>query len=218
MRKKLKDKWITKTPVTRLYNLEKPIIGLTGGIATGKSTVTHILKNLGFEILDADLLVKEIYATKEAKNFIAMNFPQSIHENKINFPKLREIFFASPQNKNLIESFIYSKLPEMFKKHSANIKQNFIIYDVPLLFEKKLNLLCDLSICVYVPSDIQINRLIKRDKISHDLAIEILKQQMPIEEKKEKSDFIITNVTEDDFSLLTNQLEDLILNLFEDQK
>lgn len=193
--KKLKNKWITKTPESRLYQIPVPIIGLTGGIATGKSTVADMLHQQGFPIIDADRLVKNVYATDEAVLFVKTHFASAVIDDKIDFKKLRADVFNDPKKQEQIEQFIYSKLPEEFVKayHTFN-DPAFVIYDVPLLFEKKLDQKIDVSVCVYSPRTFQLDRLMKRDQIAEDLANKILDKQMDIEEKKNLSDLYIENV------------------------
>ncbi len=177
----------------RLYCIDKPIIGLTGGIATGKSTVSKILTEKGLQVIDADALVKSIYKTEEAKSFVQKEFPEAWN-NGINFKSLREIVFNYPESKNKIENFIYNRLPEVFKKASKQVKeQNFLIYDVPLLFEKKLDKKVDLTLVVYTPRSIQRSRIVSRDGSSIEEANLIIDQQLDIEEKKKWADFVIDN-------------------------
>ena len=194
----LKSEFILKNPNFRLYNLPIPLIGLTGGISTGKSTVAEILKAQGFQIISADKLVKSIYATKEAYQFVQNNYPQVIENNQINFKKYRELVFSDSRIKSNVEQFIYSKMPKFFNDTLKQIllshpNTKCIIYDVPLLFEKSLDKKVDLSVCVYLPRHDQINRLMLRDNISKELAEKILNEQIDIDLKKSKANAVIDN-------------------------
>lgn len=209
----LKTHLISKTADNRLHGVSKPIIGLTGGIATGKSTVTKELKKNGFEVIDADQLVKSIYQTDEAKEFILSNWPEAIQNNEIIFSKLREIFFRNPTAKEAIEKFIYARLPKVFQNATKDSKQQFIIYDVPLLFEKKLDQLTDLNVVVYSPRELQLKRVMKRDGIDMKLASEILNHQESIEEKKRKADFVINN--SGDEKELAAEVRDFLLQVLD---
>lgn len=213
--KKIKNKLIALTPETRLYQIPVPIIGLTGGIATGKSTVAKILKERNFPIIDADGLVKKIYQKKDVINFIAKEFPVCFIEQKIDFKLLREVAFSSPENIAKIETKIYQYMPEEFKLAFANFNNpSFIIYDVPLLFEKALDQLVDVKVCVYSPKEIQIKRLINRDQCTQELAEKIISKQLDIELKKSKADFVIENTS--DSAFLENQLNHFINSILEE--
>lgn len=191
---KLNEKYIKLSPDNRLYNFNLPVIALTGGIATGKSTVTKLLEGRGLKLIDADQLVKSIYNTEEARAFIRTHYPEAFSHSEILFPKLRELVFSNPEIKKNIESFIYTRLPDAFRKRSSEITgQNFYLYDVPLLFERGLDKLVDLKIVVYAPAGIQLARIMDRDGSKEEIAKKIIDQQMDIEEKKEKADFIINN-------------------------
>lgn len=191
---KIKKKYNKLALEERLYQYDKPIIALTGGIATGKSTVTKLLEKRGLSIIDADLLVKSIYETPQAKEFIQKNYPFAWSDQTIDFKKLRELVFTNSEVKNNIEAFIYQRLPSAFKEATLKVKnQDFYLYDVPLLFERGLDNQVDLTIVVYAPRKVQQARLIDRDGTNQETANKILNQQMDIEEKKEKADFTINN-------------------------
>jgi dephospho-CoA kinase len=192
--KKLKSMFVKLTPEKRLYQLDKPVLAITGGIATGKSSVSEIMTSKGFQVIDADKLVKSIYQTPEAIHYIKNNIPAAYSVGRIDFKILRELFFKSSETKKLIEDFIYPNLKEAFLKETISItNQDFYFYDVPLLFERGLDSQVDLSIVVYTPKETQINRLIERDHCPLPLANAILSEQMDIELKRTKADFIINN-------------------------
>ncbi len=210
---KLKNDYIKLDPKSRLYHSDIPIIGLTGGIATGKSTVAKILKKLGHPIIDADALVKEVYKTEQAISYIKSRYPDVFEKEKINFPKLRKVFFNDSHAQARIEDFIYKLLPTAFELAlDAMPESNYIIYDVPLLFEKQIEKKVDISICVYIPEETQKQRLKERDQINDELIETILKSQMNIEEKKKKADFVIENTKDLDF--LSEQVDRLCEEIF----
>lgn len=210
---KLNKDFISKTKETRLYHCERPIIALTGGIATGKSTASNILKSLQIPIIDADELVKNIYKQQESHDFLNSINPTFIDSasQTINFRKLRIFFFEDSEIKNTIEAFIYKQLPIEFNKAYSRLefnKYDFIIYDIPLLFEKNLQYFFDLNLLLYTSQKIQRDRLIKRDNISTELANKILHQQMDIEVKHKLADFVINN--ESNIETLTHNIDSFI--------
>lgn len=191
---KLKNEFIRLVPDRRLYKLNIPVIGLTGGIASGKSTVSQMLKDKGLAVVDADRLVKEIYALPETQAFIQKEFPEVIQAGTIQFHLLRQRFFSDTRVKATVENFIYQRLPQTFQKAFEKFNQpQILIYDVPLLFERDMQGYFDLTVLVYAPQDRQRERLIKRDQQTPEMADSILNQQMNIEEKKLKADFVIDN-------------------------
>jgi dephospho-CoA kinase len=194
--KEIKKELITKTPLTRLYQLSIPVIGLTGGIASGKSTVSQIIRNKGIKVVDADLLVKKIYKEQDSLEFIKSCCSPAIEENHINFKILREHFFSDPQLKVKIEQFIYQKLPLVFNLEISS-EDKLVFYDVPLLFEKNLQSFFDKTVLIYCSKETQLVRLVNRDHISKQLAEKILNSQIDIEEKKQLADFVIDNSQEE---------------------
>lgn len=191
---KLKDEFIKLTDEQRLYQVKHPVIGLTGGIATGKSTVSRLFAKEGVPVISADALVKTIYEKSKTIEFIKSNWPSSIIKNEIDFSILRKIAFSEDGHREKIEQFIYAQMPEVFMEHYSQFKEpELMVYDVPLLFEKGLAPLVDLSVCVYAPRELQIQRLKDRDGTDLPLANQILESQIDIEDKKEAADIIIDN-------------------------
>lgn len=210
--KRLKEIYKTKNTKSRLHHCPLPIIGLTGGIATGKTTASKILEERGFRVISADQLIKEIYKTTETIEFVKKEFPEVFTYNQIDFRKLREIAFSKRENREKLEKHLYAKLPEQFTQ-SYNTEDQVIIYDVPLLFEKELEKLVDHSLLIYAPRTVQIDRLIKRDKIDKNLANEILENQLDIEKKKELADYSIENTS--NIQALEGALNEWLSILFE---
>ncbi len=213
---KLKSDYITLSSNNRLYGVKKPIIGLTGGIGSGKTTVSKILQTKDIPLVDADALVKTIYQEQDTIKFIETSYPKVVANNEIDFLKLRELFFNSTSVKEHISNHIYLKLPKAFLNTIKTLdfsQFDFLIYDVPLLFEKNLESKLDLTCLVYCPRETQQERVILRDKISKELANQILDQQMNIEEKRLKSDLIINNINDLDY--LNEQVEIFLEHLLE---
>ncbi|MBT4793527.1 MAG: dephospho-CoA kinase, partial [Halobacteriovoraceae bacterium] len=111
---KLKPELIKLSAKERLYGVEIPIIGLTGGIATGKSSVSKFLIENSYPLIDADSLVKDIYTQAKTIQFIKSLAPSVIVNSSIDFKALRVLFFENSIIKAEIEKFIYSKLPGIF--------------------------------------------------------------------------------------------------------
>jgi dephospho-CoA kinase len=192
--KELKQEFIKLSSKERLYSVTHPIIGLTGGIATGKSTVAKLFQESGIPVISADSLVKEVYKMPEALDFVASNWPETVIKDTIRFDLLRKVVFKDDNNREKIETFIYSKIKMAFDaSYTLLDSPTLLVYDVPLLFEKKLGSKVDISICVYAPRKIQIERLLKRDSIDSELAEKILSTQWEIDKKREAADLVIDN-------------------------
>ena len=211
---KLKNKFITKSPADRLYQLPIPVIALTGGIATGKSSVSRLLLDAGYPLLDADKLVKIVYQKEKTLEYLKIHHPEVLIGNEVQFRQLRELFFKDKTIKSNIENLIYSQLPQVFHEELHKLSSPaFVIYDIPLLFERNLQSKFDLSILVYTTPEIQVQRLMSRDNHTEIEARNIIAHQISIEEKKKKADLIISNVK--DLSHLENEVKGLCLRLFE---
>lgn len=193
---KLNPNHIRLTQDQRLYRCPVPIVGLTGSIATGKSSVTKILRQLGHSVIDADKLIKDIYTQPDVIDFIKQNCPEAIVNEVIDFKVLRIKFFSDKELALKLENKLYSYLPEAFNNSLNALLKNtpsFILYDVPLLFEKGIGDKVDTIVTVYAPKEIQLKRLMARDNIDHDIALKLISNQIDIEQKKQNSHLIIDN-------------------------
>ncbi|MEI8347585.1 MAG: dephospho-CoA kinase [Pseudomonadota bacterium] len=193
---KLKQKCVRLSAQERLYQLSIPIIGLTGGIASGKSLTADFFRGQGLTIISADMLIKNIYQTTEAIEYLRREIPTAMDEagSKINFSKLREIFFNDSFIRQKLEGFLYLRLPGAFHQELQQYPgQNVVIYDVPLLFEKNLQNGVDQTLCVYWSRAEQQKRLQQRDGTNVELINKILSCQWDIEEKKKLANWVIDN-------------------------
>ena len=172
------------------------IVGLTGGIASGKSTVSNIFRELGIEIIDADIKAKEISERKDVINEIENIFGKDVINinGQIDRIKLKEIVFGNKEKLKKLNDVFHPKVMAEFKKiKENNDKNDIIIFDVPLLFETEMDKICDKVIVVYTDEITQIKRMIERDNITEELARKIINSQMSLKEKLEKSQIHIEN-------------------------
>ena len=173
------------------------IIGLTGGIATGKSQSSKIFKELGCYIIDADKLSRTLTA-KDSKCLkdIVGTFGTDVlkDDGTLNRKKLGSIVFNDKQAKMELERIIH---PHIIRKTNEKITKKYsstdIIVDAPLLFEVGLDRVCDTVIVVYAKYHLQLSRLMKRDNLSKEEAIKRIALQMPIEDKMKLADITIDN-------------------------
>lgn len=172
------------------------IVGLTGGIASGKSTVSNLFRKYGIEIVDADKVAKEVSEKKESIEKISNIFGKDIldSDGKIVREKLREKAFKNRKLLQELNKIIHPQVMEYFKrKKEENSKDEILIFDIPLLYETKMEYLCDKIIVVGVDVQKQIRRVVARDGSSEELAKKIIFNQMPLDEKIKKADIVIMN-------------------------
>lgn len=191
----------------------KPVIyGLTGGIASGKSTVTNYLINNGFLVFDSDEAVKKIWNdNKELRDTIFNNYKIDIN-SVIGKKELADLIYNNLDIKNSIESLIH---PLVFKMIDDFINENnmvdIIIIDMPLLFEVNYEDKLFKTILVYVSKEVHLNRLMERDNISKEEALLKINSQMDLDDKLGLSNYIIKN--NGSYSNLYEQVDILIERL-----
>lgn len=173
------------------------IIGLTGGIATGKSEASKIFKKLGCYIIDADKISKQLTAKgSDVLKKIVESFGTDILTKKgsLNRKKLGRLIFnnkgAKLQLERILHVYILKKINEIVAKKYKNVD---IIIDAPLLFEVGLDRICDKVVVIYANYSLQLKRFMKRDKLSKTEAEQRIYVQMPMEEKMMLATVVIDN-------------------------
>ncbi|MGG0736602.1 dephospho-CoA kinase [Niallia taxi] len=175
------------------------IIGLTGGIASGKSTISNYLRSLSLPIIDADVEARLAVEKGEAGySKIVEHFGTEIllEDGSLNRAKLGEIVFRDEKQRAVLNGIVHPEVRNrMNKKQNEAIAEGHmtVILDIPLLFENKLDSTVDKTILVYVDTETQISRLIDRNKLSFEQAKLRIEAQMPLQEKKALADRIIDN-------------------------
>ena len=176
------------------------LLGVTGGIASGKTAVAGMLEELGAPIIDFDVLSRVVVEPGKPawKEIVAYFGEQVLQEDKaLDRKKLSEIVFRDFEKRKKLEGFIHPRIFDEFirlvKEYAAKDPNVIIQAAVPLLYEVNLQYLFHKVLLVYIPEEIQIERLMKRDDISREMAVNILKSQLPIEEKRGFADFVVDN-------------------------
>lgn len=169
------------------------VLGITGSIATGKSTVTSYLKDKGYLVVDSDKLAHDaLTVDQECINKTKHLF--NLGEGPIDRKALGQIIFHDQHAKTVLEGIIHPYVINKIKEEIANNQnEKFIFLDIPLLFESNLEYLCDKIIVVYLNEQEEIKRLMKRDRIDEAYAKIIIANQMSIEEKKIRADIVLDN-------------------------
>jgi dephospho-CoA kinase len=171
----------------------KYAIALTGGIATGKSTVASLLALNGMRVIDADTISHQIL--DDSKEWVADTFGEEyISGKKVDRAKLGSLVFSNPEVKKKLEDYLHPKIrQEITKQSEKQDKFNFpYLIDIPLFFENNSYDIKD-SVVVYTPADIQLERFMKRNGYSLDESKNRIASQMPIEEKKARATWVIDN-------------------------
>ncbi|WP_112181587.1 MULTISPECIES: dephospho-CoA kinase [Paraliobacillus] len=175
------------------------IIGLTGGIASGKSTVANLFREKQIPIIDADVIAKEVVEPgKEAYFKIGEAFGDNILQidRAIDRKKLGHIVFQDKIAREKLNAIVHPYVKdEIFKQKNTYINTNekIIVLDIPLLFENKLTSLVDQVWLVFVNESIQLTRLMKRNGLSERDAKSRINAQIPLKQKAENADVIINN-------------------------
>ena len=178
------------------------IVGLTGGIVGGKSTVASMFKDLGAKIIDADKLGHSVILPhKPAWKKIVNLFGKDILRNDLTIDreKLGKIVFTNQALLKKLNEITHPEIIEMIKKEIDLVKNTnhnqgkILIIDAALIYEAKIGRLMDKIIVVYINEDEQIKRLINRNNLSKRDALQRIKSQMPMKEKAEMADYVIDN-------------------------
>lgn len=177
------------------------LIGVTGGIASGKSTVVAMLAQLGAKVIDFDLLAREVVEPgRPAFNEIVTYFGDEVlDENRhLDRKKIADIVFDDPAKLKKLESFTHPAISLAYKERLKVIAEKdpnaIVLADIPLLFEGNLQHMFHKTLLIYTPAPLQIKRLMARDQIGQKTALTRLKAQMDIDDKLGLADFVIHNV------------------------
>ncbi len=175
------------------------IIGLTGGIASGKSTVSNILKELSIPVIDADEEARlAVNKGEKAYNDIVAYFGEEIltEDGSIDRPKLGGIIFPNPEKRAVLNSIVHPAVREKMqqkKEQYISLGERIIVLDIPLLFESKLTQLIDKVIVVYVDEQTQLERLMSRNGYTIEEAKSRIASQLPLKDKRNWADYVIDN-------------------------
>ena len=176
------------------------LVGLTGGIATGKSLVSEILRGLGGYIIDADKIAREVVEPQKPAWLEIVEFfgKDIINKDKtINRKRLGEIVFNDPLKKRKLEEIVHPRVIEeenrMVKEYLKIKPDGIVIIDAALLIEAGSHKRVDKLIVVYSDKETQTKRLMERDGLSRTDAEKRIASQMPLDEKVKMSDFVIDN-------------------------
>ncbi|MFY8067356.1 MAG: dephospho-CoA kinase [Flavobacterium sp.] len=172
------------------------IIGLTGGIGSGKSTVANYIASKGIPVYIADEEAKKIMERTDVKHNIQNLFPQSVlnDDNTLNRNKIAEFVFSNPEKLKQLNAIVHPAVKNHFINWTKEHKDaSFIIKEVAILFETGGHKDCDKVILITAPEEVRIERAMKRDNSSKKSVSARIKNQLPEADKIKLSDFVVEN-------------------------
>ncbi|MBS1242515.1 MAG: dephospho-CoA kinase [Nitrospirae bacterium] len=176
------------------------IVGLTGGIASGKSLVTRVLRDLGAHIIDADKIVHDLLAPgQDACREVVGHFGKGIQlpDGSIDRRKLGDIIFNHPEERAWLNQCIHPRVFEAYNHQVRHLSERqpdaIVIMDAALLIETGYHKHMDRLIVVYADQKAQMKRLMERDRFTLEQAMARISSQMPLDEKRKYADFVIEN-------------------------
>ena len=174
------------------------IIGITGGIASGKSTVTNFLREQGFQVVDADAVVHQLQKPGgRLYQLLVQHFGQEIilENGELNRPLLASLIFSNPEEREWSKQTQGEIIREELAALRDQLAQTETVFfmDIPLLFEQDYSAWFDETWLVYVDRDVQVERFMKRDQLSKEVAESRLAAQWSLEEKKKLASHILDN-------------------------
>lgn len=181
------------------------IVGLTGGIGSGKSTVARAFGDLGIPWVDADDVAREIVAPGEpALDAIFQRYGDSLlfEDGSLNRAALRELIFNHPEERAWLESVTHPNVRERLTEHLEHLSQQgapYVVLVSPLLFESGQQALVDTTVVVDIPESLQIERTLVRDGVSEQQVRAILAAQIPREKRLKNADHVIDNRRDETF-------------------
>lgn len=177
------------------------ILGITGGIASGKTTATQTLETLGIQVVDADVIARNIVPKGSlALKKITQHFGPSIllgsdslDSGELNRTRLREIIFSEPEEKHWLENLLHPLVREEIIQQLSAITSPYGVLSSPLLFEKNQHSLVDRTVVIDTPTSTQKIRAAQRDNTDQQQIERIIHSQLSREERNKKADDVIMN-------------------------
>lgn len=172
------------------------VVGLTGGIGSGKSAATSIFEDLGIDVVDADLASREaVLPGSKVLDQIQKKFGDEIllEDQSLNRAKLREIIFDNSEDKTWLEQLLHPEIRHIIQSKLENSSSEYVILVSPLLFETDQHEFCNTTILIDTSMNSQVSRTSKRDSVSEDSVKKIISSQMSRDDKLKIAKIVINN-------------------------
>ncbi len=171
------------------------IIGITGGIGSGKTTITKYIESLGYPVYIADDQAKNLLDTEEVVNEIRNVFGEEIIENNlVDKKKLATFVFGNEDKLKKLNEIVHPKVRQHFINWLKQCDKPLVVKEAAILFESGAYKDCDYTILVTAPEDVRIDRVIKRDNANKEDVIKRIRSQWSDEDKAKLADFVIQNI------------------------
>ncbi|MCV2232452.1 dephospho-CoA kinase [Paracholeplasma manati] len=170
------------------------VLGITGGIASGKSLVSQQFKQRGFTVIDADAIVHELFKKDTVLEEIKNRFPSVFDGGILQRKPLADLIFTDPIAKHDLEHILHPKVYASIQERlQSHLNEPWVVVDIPLLYETGGQSICDWVLVVYVNEETQKARLMARNQLSLDEANQRISAQLPLKDKVNQADIVIDN-------------------------
>lgn len=191
---------------------QKLIVGITGGIGSGKSVVSRLLNMLGYPVYDSDSKAKRLNDTdEEVKRALTLAFGSDLYENGLlNRPKLASLIFQSDSNRQLVNAIIHPAVKRDFLRWAEAQNSDIVFLEAAILYESGFDAFMNKVVAVAAPEQVRIQRAMQRDNATEQQIVNRLRAQMSQDVLESKADFVVVN---DGIQPLLPQIEALAVQL-----
>lgn len=169
------------------------VIGLTGGIGSGKTVATDALEAAGYCVVDADEISRELFARgTDGERALCAAFPKAQTNGTLDRKKLRALIAADADARKKLNGMTHPAITSEIQRR-IRAACGAVVLSAPLLIESGLDVLCDTVVCIHCPQDVRIQRICARDGVILSEAERIIAAQMPDDERNKKADIVITS-------------------------
>lgn len=188
-------------------------VAVTGGIGTGKTTVSKLFEKIGIPVFNSDEIAKELmHNDKQLQAEIIKVFgDESYINNELNRAYLSDVVFNDEALLDKINSIVHPYVAKEFNQWLLNQKSDYILYESAIIFENNSEDVFDKIICVIAPEEDVISRVMKRNNFSRNKVISIIKNQLPDQIKRKKSDYIVENINKSDLTEKIMEIHNMII-------